>query len=376
MPWEERSRMSLRQEFVNLVGNGELSVTETCRRFSISRKTGYKWLKRYAEEGALGLADRSRRPHHIAFQIPRRIEDEIVSWRNKHPTWGARKIRRKLQDAETSLVLATSTITAVLHRHDLIGEESPGGRQDWQRFEHPYPNGLWQMDFKGPIPTLAGICHPLTILDDHSRFNLCIKALPDEKRPSVKRTLEEVFHRYGLPDRFLVDNGGPWRKAEDTPYTKLSVWLIRVGVGISHSSPYHPQTLGKDERFHRTLKTELIESRQWRDIADLQQGFDSFREEYNFERPHDSLSLDVPASRYRVSLRSFPATLPPIEYESGVEVRKVQQKGEFSFKGRFFHVSRAFAGYPVGIRPTSVYEIFDVLFCQETISRIDLRDAA
>jgi transposase InsO family protein len=374
MPWEERSRMSLRLEFVRLAEKGDPSLNEVCRRFGISRKTGYKWLRRYAEEGAAGLKDRSRRPHNIVFQVPSSQEAEIVALRNKHPAWGARKIRRKLQDAGATRVPATSTVTAVLHRNGLIDKDDPSTGKRWQRFEHPHPNCLWQMDFKGPVATSAGVCHPLTVLDDHSRFSLCIKALSDHRRLPVKQTLEEVFSLYGLPDRMLVDNGIPWRGGE-YPLSRLTVWLIHLGIGVSHSRPYHPQTAGKDERFHRTLKRELISSRHWRDIPHLQEGFDVFRDEYNHERPHEALGLDVPASRYRVSPRSFPASLPPIEYDDGMDIRKVSQKGEVFFKGRIFIVSHALAGYQVGLKPTDD-GLFDVLFCRETVSRINMREVS
>lgn len=374
MPWKAISVMSLRHEFVTMVKDSKMSFSEMCRRFNISRKTGYKWLHRYLEEGALGLADRSRKPHQIIFKVEKTLEDRIVTLRERYPTWGARKLRRKLQDSRVTAVPASSTITTVLHRHGLIRPEDSIKCQDWQRFEHPVANSLWQMDFKGSVPTLAGPCQPLTILDDYSRFNLCLEALPNQQTNRVQRALETTFGRYGVPDRLVMDNGGPWGFDSEHPYTPLTVWLIRVGVSISHSRPYHPQTLGKDERFHRTLKRDLLNRFQWRDHHHLQQAFDPWRHEYNFERPHDALGLTVPASRYQPSLRCFPDKLPPIEYPTGVEVRKVQFGGDVFFKGRIFHVARAFHGYPVGIRPSLIDGVFDVLFCHATISHIDMKN--
>jgi transposase InsO family protein len=374
MSWKAISAMSLRQEFVTEVQETMISFSELCRRFSISRKTGYKWLNRYLEEGVSGLGDRSRRPRRIALGVAPSEEDTIVSLRKRFPTWGARKLRRKLQDFGGHAVPACSTITAVLHRHGLINPEDLGGRRDWQRFEHSVPNRLWQMDFKGPVPTLAGPCYPLTILDDHSRFNLCLRALPNQKTDGVQQTLTSTFRRYGLPDTLLVDNGGPWGCDSDHPYTPLTVWLMRLNLSVSHSRPYHPQTLGKDERFHRTLEQELLRRFQWQDPDGLQQAFDPWRDQYNFERPHEALQLAVPASRYQPSLRSFPELLPPIEYPKQVLVRKVQKEGEFSFQGRTFRISKAFQGYPVGLKPTSTDGVFDVLFCYHTINQIDLRN--
>jgi transposase InsO family protein len=349
-----------------------VSFSELCHRFNVSRKTGYKWLNRYRAEGIGGLMDRSRRPHRITRKLDSATEKEIISLREGHPYWGARKIRQRLKVVGMESVPACSTITAVLHRHDLINPEEPGGRKDWRRFEHPVPNSLWQMDFKSPVKTLAGDCQPLTVLDDHSRFNLCLQALPNQQTAGVRQTLTETFRHYGLPDTLLMDNGSPWGGDARHTYTPLTVWLIRLNIGVSHSRPYHPQTLGKDERFHGTLERELISQYQWRNLGHLQESFDWWRVEYNFQRPHDSLDLQVPATRYQPSLRSFSEALPPIQYPSDMHVRKVQYGGFVHFKGRTFRVSKAFHRYPVGIRPTLTDGILDVMFCHKCIGEIDL----
>ena len=374
MPWRAVSVISLRLEFVRLAERAQVSFSELCRRFGIARRIGYKWLKRYREQGEAGLADRSRRPRTISVGLSEDKERAIVALREKRPTWGARKLRRRLQDMGYDSLPARSTITAVLRRHGLISPDGQGGRKDWQRFERPAPNSLWQMDFKGPVATLQGPVYPLTVLDDHSRFLLCLRALPSQHGALVKEALADSFRRYGLPDCILVDNGGPWGCDEQHPYTAFTVWLMRVGILVSHSRPYHPQTLGKDERLHGTLERDLLGRFQWRDLAHVQEGLDGFRPAYNLERPHDALGLAVPAARYRPSLRTFPEELPPIEYASGVHVRRVQQGGEISFKGRIFRVPKALRGCPVGLRPTMTEGAFDVLFCHQTIKQIDLRD--
>ena len=373
MPWQEVSTMSLRQEFIRMVQHATVSVSELCRRYGVSRKTGYKWLGRYRREGPAGLPDRSRRPRQYPRRTPAGLEAALVALRQQHPAWGARKLRRRLQTLGRAPVPACSTVTAILHRHGLIAPEGPGGRQPWVRFEHPVPNSLWQMDFKGPVRTLAGRCHPLGILDDHSRFNLCLRALPNEQTATVQAALTTTFERYGLPDTLLADNGSPWGCDGDHPYTPLTVWLLRLGVGVSHGRPYHPQTQGKEERFHRTLHTELLRTQQWRDLAHCQAAFDRWRESYNTERPHDALALAVPASRYQPSLRAFPATLPPIVYPTGMAVRRVQQGGQLSVQGRTLRVPKAFAGYPVGLQPTETDGVFTVWFCSHRITQLDLR---
>lgn len=372
MPWREVSLMSLREEFVRLSEGREMSFSALCRRYSISRKTGYKWVSRYRDNGSKGLADLSRRPKRMPKQMAPEKEQAIVVLRKSHPSWGARKIRRLLKDQSKESVAACSTITAVFHRHGLIDPEASGSRPNWQRFEHQAPNSLWQMDFKGWLPTLGGQAHPLTVLDDHSRFSLCLKALPNEQTAGVHESLTQTFRHYGLPNSMIMDNGSSWGNDAEHPYTPLTVWLIHLGIWVSHSRVYHPQTLGKDERFHRTLNRDLLHSRQWQDLSELQHALDRFRYEYNFIRPHDALGLDVPASRYKPSLRSFPESLPPIEYE-GVDVRKVQYGGRLSFQGKIFRVGKAFWGYPVGLRSTAIDGVFDVLFCNQTIRQIDLR---
>ncbi|HEX7230908.1 MAG TPA: IS481 family transposase [Candidatus Binatia bacterium] len=372
MPWGVVSLMSLRQEFVGLWEKKAVSFTELCQRYQISRKTGYKWLGRYQSKGGQGLIDQSRRPKRSPARLSEAREQMVVQLRQRHPRWGARKIRRLLKNQGQALP-AASTITALFHRHGLI-EPSTQAKPNWQRFERQAPNSLWQMDFKGPVATLAGSAHALTVLDDHSRFNLCLKALPNQKGESVKQALTKTFRLYGLPNSMIMDNGSPWGGEPDFPYTTLTMWLIRLNVGVSHSRPYHPQTMGKDERFHGTLNRELLDRRQWKDLWELDSAFERFREQYNFFRPHQALNLEVPASHYQMSLRCFPEILPPIEYDAGLIVRKVQGKGEISFRGKTVKIGRAFHGYPVGIKATSTDGLFEVLFCCQTISQIDLRE--
>lgn len=373
MPWAERTLMLLRQEFVQLVEAGTVSMSQLCQRFGISRKTGYKWVRRYQAAGPSGLTDRSRRPQRVVRQVSEAIREVVLHERRAHPAWGARKLRQRLQLQGHTPLPACSTITALLHREGLIGVDSPSGQQPWQRFEHPAPNCLWQMDFKGPVKTLAGPVQPLTILDDHSRYNLCLQALANQQTATVQETLRTIFRRYGLPDRMLMDNGSPWGDAGNQPYTQLTVWLLHVGIRISHSRPYHPQTMGKDERFHRTLTREVLTQAQWQDATHLQHALGKWRTIYNHDRPHEALGLAVPASRYQPSLRTFSESLPTIEYDQGVMVRKVQQEGVLHFRGQVIKVSKAFRGYPMGIRPLPEEGRYDVLFCHHRIKTIDLR---
>ena len=297
----------------------------------------------------------------------------MVALRERHPAWGGRKLQRRLRDLGHREVPAPSTITAILHRHGLIEPAESLKHTAFGRFEHETPNRLWQMDFKGWFALGAGRCHPLTVLDDHSRFNILLHACANEQGTTVQEHLTETFRRYGLPDRMTMDNGAPWGSDAEHPLTPLTVWLLRLGVGVSHSRPYHPQTQGKDERFHRTLKVELLHGRQFRDLRHCQEHFDGFRDLYNLERPHEALGLATPASRYQPSARPLPERLPPIEYAPGDVVRKVQAKGELFYRGHVFRIAKALRGYPVALRPTAEEGHLAVYFCQHTITEIDLR---
>ena len=371
MPWQEVSTMLLRKEFVMLASCEGANRALLCRRFGISRKTGYKWLERAAYADVAVLADESRRPRHSPTRTEEAVEGAIIAMRDAHPAWGARKLRRRLQDLGWHQLPAPSTVQAILVRHGRIDPAESMRHQPWQRFEHETPNALWQMDFKGHFALARGRCHPLTVLDDHSRFNLCLQACANEQGTTVQAHLTHTFDRYGLPQRMAVDNGSPWGDTFDSPYTPLVAWLIRLGVGVSHSRPYHPQTLGKDERFHRTLKAEVLRQ-TFRDLDAVQERFDHWRLIYNCQRPHESLHMQTPTTRYVMSPRPMPEHLPPIEYAPGDIVRRVQQQGFLSYRGRSLRISKAFAGYPVALRPTVSDGLFDVFFCHQKIAQINL----
>jgi len=373
MPWKECSPVSCREEFVGLAGAERANMSTLCRRFGVSRKTGYKWLRRYANAGVSGLSDRSRRPGHSPGRTSEAMEGRVLAVRAEHPAWGGRKIQRVLLNAGHPGVPSAGTITAILHRYGLIDAAESSKRKAWTRFEHEHPNDLWQMDFKGHFATGQGRCHPLTVLDDHSRYCVGLEACGNEREGTVRERLTGAFRRYGLPRRMLMDNGSPWGSDADHPWTPLTVWLLRLGVGVSHGRPYHPQTQGKEERFHRTLKAEVLRGRFFENLAACRSAFDHWREIYNVRRPHEALGLDTPITRYVVSPRSFPETLPPIEYDPGDTVRRVYDGGQFTLRHREYRIGKAFRGYPVALRPTLRDGVLDVYFCTRRIGWIDER---
>jgi putative transposase len=250
----------------------------------------------------------------------------------------------------------------------------PGAASAHQRFEKPAPNLLWQMDFKGWVPLAdRSRCHPLTALDDHSRYDLCLQACANEQGSTVQGRLELTFGRYGLPDAIFVDNGGPWGGSGGQLWTRLGVWLLKLGIVLVHSRPYHPQSRGKNERFHRTLEAEVFAFKRFRDLAEVQRAFDTWRMVYNHERPHEALDQEVPASRYRPSTRSMPAVLPEVEYDEGEIVRTVPATKDYiSFKGRAWIVPRAFRGERVAIRPSVTDGQYRICFGAHQIATIDL----
>lgn len=374
MPWLQVTLMSQRKEFIKLAMVDGANLARLCQGFNISRKTGYKWLARYLGGGEAGLQDRCRRPQSSPWVTPRVLETAVLGVREAHPAWGGRKIRARLQALGFEAVPAASTITAILHRHGKIDPAEALKHRAWQRFEAQAPNDLWQMDFKGHVAMAQGRCHPLTVLDDHSRYALGLEACADERTATVKERLTRIFRCYGLPRKMLMDNGSPWGADWEHPYTPLTVWLLRLGLGVTHSRPYHPQTLGKDERFHRTLKAEVLTYCQGLELPQYQPRFDAWRLIYNLERPHEALGLAVPASRYLVSPRRFQETLPPLEYGPGDQVRKVQAEGWISFRGQDFHLGRAFRGEVVALRPTSSDGVWEVVFCSQRITKIDLKN--
>ena len=368
MPWEQVSIMDQRREFVALARVNGSNISELCRRFGISRQTGYKWLRRAVKNGE-GLSDRSRRPLSSPKRTSADIEVAILSVRDAHPAWGARKIQCCLErdgiDAPSP-----STVHAVLHRHGRISDEV-AARRATERFEKPRPNQLWQMDFKGRVKLESGVwVHPLTIIDDHSRYSLCLQACENERRKTVKSWLEATFKTYGLPDAFYVDNGSPWGNGR---WTRLAVWLLKLGVNVIYSRPYHPQGRGKNERFHRTLKAEVFSLKHFTDIDQVQRAFNDWRLIYNTERPHQALDMQVPANRYQPSPRTLPKTLPEVVYGPDDIVRRVgKSKPYISFKNRLWLVARAFQGERVALRPLNTDGRYAIYFATTKITEIDL----
>jgi transposase InsO family protein len=374
MAWKEMSVVEQRLEFVVLASTGKASMAELCRRFGISRKTGYKWLGRYDPgDGQASLADAPRRPHTSPLRSPERLEEQVLRVRQAHPAWGGRKIAYVLR-RDQGVPVAPSTVTSILRRHGLIEAAASAAATPWQRFEHAAPNSLWQMDFKGHFALHRGRCHPLTVIDDHSRYNLVLQACVNEQGATVQAALREVFRRYGLPRRINTDNGQPWGDSGGRYLTALGAWLVRLGISVSHSTPLHPQTNGKDERFHRTLKAEVL-GRSFADLGECQSAFDRWRPVYNQHRPHEALAMQTPVQRYAPSPLAYPEVLPGIEYGPQDKVRRVCKAGRISILGKSVFISNALHGLPVALRQsTDTPDALDVYFCHQRIKQLMLQE--
>lgn len=373
MPWEERKTMSLREEFVLRAVKQEKSIAALCREYDISRPTAYKWIARYESDSYIGFEDLSRRPLTSPSRIEADIETLILEHRDKFPAWGGRKLRHYLLRKGYLNLPCEATFNRILARHHKISKEASEKRKHFIRFERATPNELWQMDFKGYFKIASGQCHPLTVLDDYSRFSLCLKGCLSENTQDVRHALIEAFREYGLPEAMTMDNGSPWKGSPPWHLSTLTVWLIRLGIKIGHSSPRHPQTQGKDERFHRSLKDEVLKFHQFSSLQEAQEQFDIWRQVYNHERPHEGIGLACPGDRYQRSSRIYPEVLPPLEYKETDEVRKVESSGLVNFKGARYYLGEHLRGELVGIREVED-GVYDIYFSRTRLRRCDLRN--
>lgn len=349
MPWKENTVEMNREKFVKRVLQLEKSMSALCREYDISRPTGYKWLERYKEEQ--NLSDHSRMPLRTPTKTSSEIEKLILDYRAAQPAVGAVKIKRILENKGYDDIPCDRTINTILKRNGCITKEASEAATPYQRFEKTYPNEMWQADFKGHFRMKNEVrCHPLNIIDDYSRFNLCADALQNETLESVEPRVMRLFDKYGLPFSFLCDNGNPWGTPKATGYCIFEVMLMDLGVLPLHGRPRHPQTQGKEESFNRSMKRELLRHIQIEDFTHAQQVFDEYRDFYNNERPHHALDLEIPSSKYKKSSRLLPDKIESWEYPQGYKLCRVDRHGYFKYRDREYYLSEAFHGKYIAIR--------------------------
>jgi transposase InsO family protein len=353
MPWKECSVMEERLRFVARLLDGE-AMTDVCREFGISRKTGYKIFDRYKEHGLEALNDRSRRPVRYANQLPQQIESLIVSLKREKPHWGARKLRELLLRRLSGDVRipAKSTIHAVLHRHGLV---KPIGRRRHRATGTPLsqglaPNDLWCADFKGEFKLGNGrYCYPLTVTDHASRFLLLCEALESVREELTFTAFQQLFAERGLPAAIRSDNGVPFASPNALfNLSKLSVWWLRLGIEIERIKPGQPQQNGRHERMHLTLKKEATRP-PGSNILQQQGRFDAFVQEFNTERPHQALAMKSPAQLYTASPRRYDG-LPELTYPFHDRDVLVTACGRLCLHRKKINISTALAGQRLGIK--------------------------
>lgn len=354
MAWKETRVVDSRMMFISEVIKGDYSMAELCSSFDISRKTGYKWLGRYIASGPGGLADQSRRPHSHPQAIGEAIKSSILLIKKRFPHWGPLKIGERLvkEHPDWCGYPAISTIGLLLKQEGLVCSRARKLRSSPTELpltKGTNANDVWCADFKGHFKTGDGIrCNPLTISDHVSRYLLCCRHLDKATHDAVKMQFERVFRDYGLPLVIRTDNGHPFASHGLCGLSRLSVWWIRLGIHPERIEAGKPQQNGRHERMHRTLK-EYTGLPPAATIAAQQKRFDAFRQEYNNERPHESLAMKSPVELYDRSGRRFPSRLPAVEYGDAMDVRKVGFNGEVYVGGRRWFLSESLGGEYIGI---------------------------
>jgi transposase InsO family protein len=377
MPWVETDAVEQRGEFVREVQLGVYPVTELCARYGISRKTGYKWLARFAAGGARALGDRSRAPHRSPQRIAMATAELICAARRAHPMWGPEKLLDWLAARHPEFVRpAISTAGDLLARRGLVKR-----RRRRRRYPHPgvvpplttAPNDLWTADFKGHFRTRDRLyCYPLTVADQHTRYLLACHALPSTRVAGVQPVFERLFREHGLPRAIRTDNGVPFANNGLHGLTQLNVWWIRLGIQHQRIRPAQPQENGTHERMHKTLKYEATRPPRAH-LHAQHRALQAFRRVYNEERPHQALGGRPPAALYDDSPRPYPRPLAPIEYPGHFEVRPVHSTGNIIFKKRPLFVSKALVHLPLGLEEVAD-GLWAVHFCQTRLAHVDERD--
>jgi putative transposase len=353
MPWSETTPMDQKTQFIADYLRQQLSMTELCELYGISRKTGYQLIDRYVRLGPVGLEARSRRPQHHPNQTADEIVQAILLARQRHPSWGAKKLLSILAKRQPKWDLpARSTVCDILSRHGLVPK-----KRRHRHIGHPGkptsqilgPNDVWCADFKGQFKTSDGVyCYPLTVTDGYSRFLLGCQGLLSTRVADAKPVFTHLFKKFGLPQRIRTDNGVPFATHTLARLSQLSAWWIRLGVLPELIEPGKPQQNGRHERMHRTLKAETTRPPA-NTCRSQQRKFDRFVKEFNFERPHEALDMQTPAACYEYSSRKMPTKLPPLEYPDRFEVRYVSYNGGIRWNKGWVNVSITCAGEYVGL---------------------------
>lgn len=376
MPWKEYGVVEQRYEFVIRCLSKQESFTELCSEYGITPKTGYKWKSRFLKEGLDGLADQSRRPKSNSKQLAESVTCEIIRIKNAKKKWGPKKIRDVYASIHKGKALPSlSTFERVLKKSGMVESRKRNRTKKSSRITNrvkaDVPNKVWTVDFKGWWYTPEKErCEPLTIRDEFSKFILDIRILEKGDILRVQRVFEQIFLKYGVPEYIRSDNGPPFASSRSVlGLTRLSVWWMAQGILLDRIKPASPHENGGHERMHLDMKREL-EGKIKGNLKFHQSIFDTWRDEFNYERPHESLGMKKPAAVYRKSKRKF-QRFDRIEYPEQLHARHVSTRGYINYKGRHVFISNAFNGFDVGIHDTGKSKL-PVYFCEHCIGFVDL----
>jgi transposase InsO family protein len=352
MPWKDLTVMEAKVEFIADCLRGEAPMTVLCERYGISRETGYYWKRRFELEGARGLEERSRAPHHPGRATPAELVVALIEARKRKPYWGPKKLLAVLSKEHPDLSWpAPSTVADMLRREGLSQPRRRRRRAltaDQPFIDVAAPNDAWCIDFKGWFRTGDGRrCDPLTVTDASSRYLLASQIM-EPVGAAVQKATDELFRQHGLPWRMRSDNGPPFASSGAGGLTRLSARWVKMGIGLERIYPGKPQQNGRHERMHKTLKAQTCVAPA-ATVAEQQHRFDAFRQEYNFERPHEALGQKPPGAFYSASPRPFRERLEDPCYGPSEQVRRVRTSGEIKWRGSFTFISEALIGEPVGI---------------------------
>lgn len=357
MPWKETNVSEEKAQFIIASMNDEWTMAELCRGFGISRKTGYKLLKRYGKEGFTGLRERSRAPHSHPNRTPEKVAMLLVEARKKHPSWGPRKLIPWLRRHHPRVQFpAASTAGDILKRHDLV--KARKRQRSYEPKSQPFsevknPNDVWCADYKGWFRTKDGKrCEPLTIMDCHSRYLLTCQGCPSVLGEHAFEHFKKAFKKYGLPTAIRTDNGVPFSFRGIAGLSYLSVWWLKLGIIPERIDPGHPEQNGRHERMHLTLKQETAYPPE-ATMEAQQRAFNRFVREYNTDRPHEALGNKTPSKKYRCSTRKYPRRLRGFEYEAHLETGIVNEQGVVRWRSTPINVSIILRGERVGFEPVS-----------------------
>jgi putative transposase len=375
MPWKMERPMDQKIKLVSLWLESNYGITEISFKLGVSRKTVYKWIERYTEEGISGLEEKSR----IAYRHPNITDPDkikrIIDYKEKHDKWGPKKVISNLERMYPEEIWpSASTAGEWLKKNGLVRKRKR--RRHVDRYRDHFtncikPNDVWSADYKGQFYTRdKKICYPLTVTDNYSRYIISCDALEGPRYIETRDCFERIFREYGLPEAIRTDNGIPFAGTSIGGLSRLSIWWIKLGIIPERIYPGKPQENGRHERMHRTLKESTVKP-AGSNLEDQQNKFDFFRVEYNHERPHESIGMKRPEEVYKKSFRSFPESIKPIEYPEGFEIRSVRHNGEIKFEGDVYFISELLHRERIGLKEVG-YGFWQINFGLHKLGYIDL----